>query len=81
MKSKKILIFVIVLIEILCLWGATFAYLFMATDIFKSNKELFAKYMSQNIEDFQSLGDLKTIQTYKNLSNQDKYESNTDIKM
>ena len=52
----------------------------MATDIFKSNKELFAKYMSQNIEDFQSLGDLKTIQTYKNLSNQDKYESNTDIK-
>lgn len=81
MKSKKILIIVIVLIVILGLGGATFAYLFMATDIFKSNKELFAKYMSQNIEDFQSLGDLKTIQTYKNLSNQDKYESNTDIKM
>ena len=81
MKSKKILIIVIVLIVILGLGGATFAYLFMATDIFKSNKELFAKYMSQNIEDLQSLGDLKTIQTYKNLSNQDKYESNTDIKM
>lgn len=81
MKSKKILIIVIVLIVILGLGGATFAYLFMATDIFKSNKELFAKYMSQNIEDFQSLGDLKTIQTYKDLSNQDKYESNTDIKM
>ena len=62
MKSKKILIIVIVLIVILGLGGATFAYLFMATDIFKSNKELFAKYMSQNIEDFQSLGDLKTIQ-------------------
>lgn len=81
MKSKKILIIVIILIVILGLGGATFAYLFMATDIFKSNKELFAKYMSQNIEDFQSLGDLKTIQTYKDLSNQGKYESNTDIKM
>ena len=81
MKSKKILIIVIILIVILGLGGATFAYLFMATDIFKSNKELFAKYMSQNIEDFQSLGDLKTIQTYKDLANQGKYESNTDIKM
>lgn len=81
MKSKKILIIVIILIVILGFGGATFAYLFMATDIFKSNKELFAKYMSQNIEDFESLGNLKTIQTYKNLSNQDKYESKTEVKM
>ncbi|MEI3400947.1 MAG: hypothetical protein V8R51_00640 [Clostridia bacterium] len=33
MKSKKILIIVIILIVILGLGGATFAYLFMATDI------------------------------------------------
>ena len=45
MKSKKILIIVIIIIAMLSICGVVFSYLFIATDTFKSDKELFAKYM------------------------------------
>ena len=80
MKSKKILIIVIIIIAILTIVGGTFAYLYVATDTFKSDKELFAKYMSQNINIVQKLEDSQIIDTYKNLNNKEKYESNTSMK-
>ena len=81
MKNKKALIIVIIIIAILCIGGGIFAYLFIATDTFRSDKELFAKYISQNTEKLQMLVDSHTIKTYKNLQTEDKYESNTNIKM
>ena len=81
MKSKKILIIVIIIIAVLAVAGTVFGYLFVATDTFKSDKELFAKYMSQNIEAFQKMADFQTVQTYKNLRNEEKYESNTKLKV
>ena len=80
MKSKKILIVVIIMIAILAIGGGVFAYLYIATDTFKSDKELFSKYISQNLETFQKLGNSQTVKTYKELENQEKYESNTNIK-
>ena len=44
-KTKVLLIIIIVLFVILLLAGGAFAY--FATDIFKSDKELFFKYISQ----------------------------------
>lgn len=81
MKSKKILIIVIIIIAMLSICGGVFSYLFIATDTFKSDKELFAKYMSQNTEILQKLKNSQTIEIYKNLENEEKYESNTNIKM
>lgn len=81
MKSKKILIIVIIIIAMLSICGVVFSYLFIATDTFKSDKELFAKYMSQNTEILQKLKNSQTIEIYKNLENEEKYESNTNIKM
>ena len=43
MKSKKILIITLIIILVLAVAGTVFAYLFIATDTFKSDKELFAK--------------------------------------
>lgn len=81
MKSKKILIIVIIIIAILIIGGGgVFAYLFVATDTFKSDKELFSKYISQNIETAKKLGDSQIIKTYENLKDKEKYESNTVIK-
>ena len=65
----------------LSICGGVFSYLFIATDTFKSDKELFAKYMSQNTEILQKLKNSQTIEIYKNLENEEKYESNTNIKM
>lgn len=44
---KKMRILIITLIVILVLGCATFAALYFATDIFKSNKEIFCKYIAQ----------------------------------
>ena len=80
MKSKKILIVVIIIMAMLAV-GGVLAYLLIATDTFKSDKELFAKYANQNIETLQNLKNSQTIQKYKDLKNQKKYESNTDLKV
>ena len=81
MKSKKILIIVIIIIAILAIAGTTFGYLYVATDIFRSNKELFAKYMTQNIEAFQKMADLQATEVYQNLQDKGKYEMNAKAKM
>ena len=81
MKSKKILIVVIIIMAMLAVGGGVLAYLLIATDTFKSDKELFAKYANQNIETLQNLKNSQTIQKYKELKNQKKYESNTDLKV
>ena len=47
-KSNKLLI-IITIILVLVLVGVVFAYLFLASDIFKSNKELFGKYLTQEM--------------------------------
>ena len=80
MKSRKILIIVIIMIAILAIGGGVLAYLYVATDTFKSDRELFSKYISQNIKTIQKFGDSKTIQIYKDLKDENQYESNTEVK-
>ena len=44
---KKIKILIIVLVTLIILGGATFAILYFATDIFKSEQEMFYRYIKQ----------------------------------
>lgn len=80
MKSKKILIITLIIILVLAVAGTVFAYLFIATDIFKGDKELFAKYISQNSETLEKFTDLQTKKVYEGLKDEEKYESDTEIK-
>ena len=80
MKSKKILIITLIIILVLAVAGTVFAYLFIATDTFKSDKELFAKYISQNSETLKKFTDLQTKKVYEGLKDEEKYESDTEIK-
>ncbi len=79
MKKSKILVMIIIIILLLAVAGTVFGYLYIATDTFKSDSELFTKYISQTIQGFKELTDLKSIETYKNLKNENKYESNIEI--
>lgn len=81
MKKNKKLIVIMSIIFILAVVSTVFAYLLIATDLFRSSNELFAKYFSQNTEAIQKILNLETIDVYKNLKNENKYESNTNIKM
>ena len=79
MRRNRKLIVIIIVILILAIASAVFAYLYFMTDMFRSNQELFAKYFMQNGEMLQKMTDLKTAEVYKNLENESKYESNTNI--
>lgn len=82
MKSKKRLVIaiIIILILVLAIAGAVFTYVYIKTDTFRTDQELFAKYISQNAETLQKFGDSQTIKQYDNLRNVEKFESNTKIK-
>lgn len=47
MKGKKILSIILVLLILLLIAGGAFAYAYIATDIFKTDKEKFFKYFAQ----------------------------------
>ena len=47
MKKKGLLIAIIIILVLLVLAGGTFAYLYFGTDLLKTDKQLFAKYLMQ----------------------------------
>lgn len=81
MKNNKSLIIIISIILVLAIAGSVVAYLFIATDTFKSNQEVFAKYFTPNIETFEKIIDFDTVGVYKNLKDETKYESNTNVQI
>ena len=81
MRSNKKLIIVITIVLALAVASGVFAYLYIMTDLFKSSNELFAKYFVQNTETFEKIMDLQVVKSYEQLKNENKYESNTNIKM
>ena len=78
-SSRKILMIVIIIIVVLAIAGTVLGYLYIKTDFLKSNKELFGKYIMQDIQKIQEMTQSNTYQTYKNIKNQNMYEMNTDI--
>ena len=81
MKSKKRLVIaiIIILILVLAIAGAVFAYVYIKTDTFKTDKELFAKYISQNAETLQKFSDSQILKKQEELKNEEQFE--TDIKV
>lgn len=80
MKSKKILIILIIIISILAITGTVFGYLYMKTDTFKTDKELFSKYIYQNVEYFKKMEESQIIKKYDELKSEEKYESDIKVK-
>lgn len=79
-KKRKVIIITLSIIIILAII-ATFVLLYLFTDMFKSNQVLFAKYLSQNLNNLQNVQKNFQNSEYDNLLNQNKYTSTTDIKM
>ena len=89
MKNKKALIVIIVLFIILAVCGGTFAYVYFATDLLKSNSQMFSKYgtmLDMELYNFFYDENIKTYYTNKSANNYEntgvlrvKTGGNTDI--
>ena len=89
MKNKKALIVIIVLLIILVVCGGAFAYVYFATDLLKSNSQMFSKYgtmLDMELYNFFYDENIKTYYTNKSANNYEntgvlrvKSGGNTDI--
>lgn len=75
MKKKTLVIIIITIIILLLILGGVFAYLFFATDMFKTNKELFAKYTASMISDESTLDVTSSLENYFNRKQNTMYEN------
>lgn len=66
-KSKVIFIIIIILVILIVLTG--FAYAFLATDVFKSNKELFFKYITQMGDEREGFVDMQLKEYFEKQKN------------
>lgn len=73
-SGNKILVIVLIVIAALAIAGGVFAYAFLATDIFKSEQELFAKYLIQNVGELTQTVNLNKVDELEEKLKQHKYE-------
>ena len=74
-KSKKLLIVIVVLLILILLTIGGIAFTYFATDVFKTNKELFIKYASSLLDEETGLIDTNLKQYYEKLKTT-AYENN-----
>ena len=79
-RKKRRMIIIISIVLVILLISIAFLIIYMNTDMFKSNKTLFEKYLSKNVENFDSMyTSLNNKTDYENSLEQNKYTVNTQI--
>lgn len=79
-SNKGLMIALIICFIILIGAGGAFAYIYVATDLLKSNQELFFEYLSQVVDEENSFFD-KNIDTYFAKKEQTPYENSGSIRV
>lgn len=77
-SSKKIIIVIIVMMVLLLMAGAAFAYVYVATDVFRTDKEMFFKYFAQLTSEEDGFWN-KKISTFNEKKTQNAYENSGKI--
>lgn len=80
-KKKRITIMVIAIVVIMLIIIIAGLLLYLNTDMFKSNKTLFAKYIGQNMENLKVLETTLQEVNYEETFKNNKYTENSEIKM
>ena len=78
MKKKGLLIAIIIILVLLVLAGGTFAYLYFGTDLLKTDKQLFAKYLMQLGDEEKGLFP-KALNEYFNKKETTTYQNNGEL--
>lgn len=79
-RKKRILIMIISIILVVLMLLVAFALIYLNTDMFKSNKTLFMKYLGQNSENVKQMySKIMKENDYEKALSQNKYTINTQI--
>lgn len=76
-KGKKIIVVIIILLLLLLIVGGAFAYVYVATDIFRTDKEMFLTYFAQLTSEEGFLD--KRINEFYEKKTQNAYENSGEI--
>lgn len=76
-KSKVIMLVTIILVISILVVGGTVAYLYLQTDVLKSDKELFEKYVGQTVEQIENVVDKEKVQEITKKLKENNSESKT----
>ena len=78
-RKKRITILVVIIVLILIILAATFVFLYLNTDMFKSNKTLFAKYLGKNTDNIKALEMVFNSTDYDEQLKTSPYNENVEI--
>ena len=77
-SSKKIVMVILILLVVLLMAGVAFAYVYVATDIFRTDKEMFFTYFAQLTSEEDGFVD-KRIKLFNEKKQQSAYENSGEI--
>lgn len=80
-RKKRITLIIVIVILVLLIIGGIFTFLYLNTDMFKSNQTLFVKYLGKNSENIQDLQNIINKTEYDELLKTNPYNVTSEIKV
>lgn len=80
-RKKRITLIIVIVVLVLLIIGGIFAFLYLNTDVFKSNQTLFVKYLGKNSENIQGLQNIVNKTEYYELLKTNPYNVTSEIKV
>ena len=80
-RKKRITLIIVIVVLVLLIIGGIFTFLYLNTDMFKSNQTLFVKYLGKNSENIQDLQNIVNKTEYDELLKTNPYNVTSEIKV
>ena len=80
-RKKRITLIIVIVVLVLLIIGGIFIFLYLNTDMFKSNQTLFVKYLGKNSENIQGLQNIVNKTEYDELLKTNPYNVTSEIKV
>lgn len=79
-KKKRMTLLISIIVAVIIIIAAILGILYIKTDMFKSNKTLFLKYLGKSAENIGNLQSIVQLNEYENSLQNSPYKTNTQIK-
>lgn len=79
-KKKRMTLIISIIVAVIIIIAVILGILYIKTDMFKSNKTLFLKYLGKNAENIGNLQSIVQLNEYENSLQNSPYKTNTQIK-